>query len=685
MFSFSKRLNDISISRKLYFTVGIMALLVTVELCTLWFAVSTLSSVRSFVAGEGLWSKAEKDAVLYLRMYAYSHDEKDYQTFKKFLDVSKGDKKTRAELQKKHPDLNKARQGFLQGKNHPADVEGMIKLLQRFHNVYYLKKAFTLWADADPMIERLERIGDTLHVQMVTVGPQQAYIQEALGEMTYINQQLTIMEDGFSSTLGEGARWLEGLVRKVLLMLSLTIGTTSILITISVSNKIEEGISAINEAALEFSLGRLTTRAQVFSKDEIGTLAMAFNQMADKLESSVRAIREKEQHLQKEQERAEASEKVKRLFLMNMSHELRTPMNAILGFAHLLEDATVSKEQKDYIKFQILAAEELLNILNDILDFSKIESGNVVLEAMPFNLHQMIDDLSAEMLPKAAGKDIHFQIYVDHNIPEVLLGDAKRLWQVLYNLLANAFKFTTRGRVGISISVVKDHQHHQELEFSVTDTGVGVADDVKEKIFESFEQAESGPERRFGGAGLGLSIVKQLVELQGGKVHVNSQQGRGSEFYFRLSFLKLKGGQMPEQVEEISQSQREILSPKDGRVRVLVVDDNPMNRLVVNKMLQKKGFEAEEAENGKVALNKFNNGHFDMVLMDLQMPEMDGYEATRQIRAMADDKRNVPIIAITAHTIQGERERCLAIGMNEFISKPFKPDELFEKMDGLLK
>lgn len=684
MFSFfSKRLNDISISRKLYFTVGIMALLVTVELCTLWFAVSTLSSVRSFVAGEGLWSKAEKDAVLYLRMYAYSHKERDYQTFKQFLAVSKGDKLTRQELQKQHPDLAIARKGFIAGKNHPDDVDGMIKLLQRFHQTYYLNKAFTLWADADPMIEELERIGDSLHVQM-QIGPKQAYIEEALGEMTYINQRLTFMEDGFSSTLGEGSRWLEGLVRKILLALSLTIGTTSILITISVSSGIEKGINAINNAANDFSHGQLKTRARVFSKDEIGTLAVAFNQMADKLETSINDIKEKEQILNKEKERAEALEKVKRLFLMNMSHELRTPMNAILGFAHLLEDATVSKEQKEYIKFQILAAEELLNILNDILDFSKIESGNVILETMPFNLHQMVDDLATEMIPKAVGKDLHFQTYVDHKVPEVLLGDAKRLEQVLHNLLSNAFKFTSRGRVGISIHVVNDQQHHQELEFSISDTGVGIADEVKERIFESFEQAESGPERRFGGTGLGLSIVKQLVELQGGKVQVNSTQGRGSEFYFRLSFLKVKTGWPSEQPLAI-QPQREVLHPKEGRIRVLVVDDNPMNRLVVNKLLQKKGFEAEEAENGKIALSKFSSSHFDMVLMDLQMPEMDGYEATRQIRALPGDESNVPIIAITAHTIQGERERCLAIGMNEFISKPFNPLELYEKMDELLK
>jgi len=681
---FKKKLKDISISRKLYFTVGIMALLVTVELCTLWFAVSTLSSVRSFVAGEALWSKAEKDAVLRLHMYAYTHNEKDYQTFLELFKVPAGDRRTRLELYKKHPDMNVARQGFIDGGNHPDDVDGMIRLLTRFSNISYLKKAFTLWAKAEPIINKLMVTGQAIHTK-VQNGASQKEIDALLLEMTVLNTQLSAMENGFSNTLGEGARWLEDLVLKLLLTLSLTIGTTSILITISVSRGLEKGINAIIDGAEQVSKGVLNKRVPVYSGDEIGVLAGAFNQMTARLEHNVQELKIKEEHLKTEKHKVEASEKVKQLFLMNMSHEIRTPMNAVLGFAHLLEDSGLNKEQHDHVTLLSKAANELLQILNDILDFSRMESGRVSLESTPFNLDEMVHTLVGDMFPLADKKDLNLSCYVDKKIPDVVLGDPKRLHQILYNLLANAIKFTERGEVGVTVYLVRDHHHHIELEFSVKDTGIGISEEDQDKIFESFEQAESGTDRKFGGAGLGLSIVKQLVGLQGGNIFVNSRPGRGSEFHFRLSILKVKNPD-PSEDTAIDQHLKEPANtvPGDGPL-ILVVDDNPMNRLLVIKILHKKGYQTDTAENGRMAVFNAQRNEYKLILMDLQMPEMDGYEATRQIRAWQNDKRDIPIIAMTAHATEGERERCLDIGMNEFIPKPFAPDELYQKIDNLLK
>jgi signal transduction histidine kinase len=679
---FGKKLKDISISRKLYFTVGIMALLVTIELCTLFFAVNTLSAVRSFVAGEGLWSKAEKDAVLKLHMYAYTHDDKDYQTFLTLFKIPAGDRATRIELQKPNPDMAIARQGFINGGNHPEDVDGMIFLLKHFSNISYLKKAFTLWAGAEPIINELIKTGHTIH-NMIEAGATQKDLDRELVRMTVLNQQLSAMENGFSSTLGEGARWLEGLVLKLLLTLSLTIGTTSIIITISVSRGIEKGLDAIITGADLISEGALHHRVQVYSNDEIGILATAFNQMTDKLQSNLREIRDKEENVKKERDKAEASEKVKQLFLMNMSHEIRTPMNAILGFAHLLEDALDDKEQQEYVQLLIRAGNELLVILNDILDFSKMESGRVSLETMPFNLKDMVQTLINDTQPKADIKNIHLSYYVDAKIPEVVLGDPKRLNQVLVNLLSNAVKFTDRGEISMAVYVMSDHHHHIELEFSVKDTGIGIAEEHQEKIFERFEQATAGTERRFGGTGLGLSIVKQLVELQGGKVFVNSTPGRGSEFHFRISFLKVKTGGPMDDNDTVNLTLEPTVKTNEGPC-ILVVDDNPMNRMLVIRILQKKGFDTDWAENGKVCLNKYLDADYDMILMDLQMPEMDGYEATKQIRNLDNDKKDVPIIAMTAHALEGEEERCMALGMNAFIPKPFYPEDLYDKINELL-
>jgi signal transduction histidine kinase len=683
MILFSRnRLKDISIAKKLYFTVGIMAALVTIELFTLYFAVTTLSAVRSFVAGEGMWSKAEKDATAALSQYVHSHNNADYEAFKHYLKVPLGDRNSRLALLSPQPDMEKARQGFLDGRNHPDDINGMIKLVQRFHRVYYINKAFKLWENAEPVIGQLTKISEELH-RKINSGAPQKDIDKSLESIKLINKQLTEMEDGFSYTLGEGARWLEDLVLKILLTLSVTIGTTSILITISVSNGIGKGLKAIINGADLISEGNLTNRVKVYSKDEIGLLANAFNQMTDKLEQNSYEIKQHEESLKKEKERVLASEKVKQLFLMNMSHEIRTPMNVVLGFAHLLEDSLIDEEQLEYTNMLIKAGNELLIILNDILEFSKIESGDIVLETHPFSINHMIYAILADIEPTAMAKHINLNCFIDHNVPEVVLGDKSRMNQILIKLLSNAVKFTERGEVMVTVNCAANHPEYVELEFSIKDTGIGIPVDQQEKIFDHFEQASIDAGRKFGGAGLGLSIVKQLVKLLDGSIYVNSTPGNGSEFHFKLSFLKVNNRKgWPEPIEVDTVTKEELFSIT--KPRILIVEDNPMNRTLIVKILQKRGFETDTAENGKIAVFKVRNQKYDIVLMDLQMPEVDGYEATRQIRGLQNHKSNIPIIAMTAHTMAGEMEKCFEIGMDDFIPKPFFSDMLFKKIYALL-
>jgi len=678
-----KRLKDISIARKLYFTIGIMALLITVELCTLWFSINTLSSVRAFVNGEGLWSKAQKDAIYSLFIYAHSHDEKDYQDFRNFLKVPYGDNKTRLELLKPNPDLQVARQGFIEGRNEPVDVDGMISLLRRFHQVSYLNKAIVIWGEAERTLEELIGISDRLHAMIISKTATQQEIDKELDRAEIINRKLTKLEDDFSFTLGEGARWLEKIVLRLLLTLSLTIGTTSILITISVSRAIEKGIKAIIDGASLITRGLLNTRVKVYSRDEIGTLATSFNHMIDTLEHNTRNIRElkeAEEKLKKEKQRAEDSEKAKQLFLAKMSHEIRTPMNAILGFAKLLEESLKTKEQQEFIHIIIKSGDDLLVILNDILDFSRMEAGKIAFENVPFNLRSIVQTTVLMMELKSKQKGIHLRYAIDDNIPEMLIGDSVRLNQILLNLVSNALKFTETGEISISVNCIGAGADSLVLGFRVKDTGIGIPLDKQAKIFESFEQATNDTARKFGGAGLGLSIVKQLLTLQNGEISVHSKPGYGSEFNFKLSFLRVK-----DNVKTAVRKPPETVNHNGSGIKVLVAEDNMINQMLVIRILKKQGFETDVAENGAIALDKYKNNRFDVILMDLQMPEIDGYEATRMIREMNAAKKRIPIIAMSAHTIKGEYERCIAIGMNDFISKPFDTNELYEKIYKLVK
>lgn len=385
-----------------------------------------------------------------------------------------------------------------------------------------------------------------------------------------------------------------------------------------------------------------------------------------------------EQKLKLAKERAEASERVKQLFLANMSHEIRTPMNAIIGFARLLEEADLSPEHREYVNAIKQSGDNLLVIINDILDISKIEAGKIVFEKSKIDLQGMINSTISMFQTRTEAKNVKLSYTVDPAIPAVIIGDAVRLNQILLNLLSNAVKFTKKGEIEVISKLVSDDKKNVRIRFSVSDTGIGIPPEQLDTIFESFTQATVGTTRRFGGTGLGLSIVKQLVELQGGKITVKSEPGKGSVFTFTLEFQR--GEQ--EEGAELSEIKKEKDTPlrHEGGVRILVVEDNPVNQLLAVRVLSKWNFVAEVAENGRIAIEKLEEKEYDLVLMDIQMPEMDGYEATTLIRKKKWAHGTIPIIAMTAHAIKGEREKCLSLGMNDYVSKPFEPKELYTKI-----
>lgn len=376
---------------------------------------------------------------------------------------------------------------------------------------------------------------------------------------------------------------------------------------------------------------------------------------------------------------AENASKTKEQFLANMSHEIRTPMNAIIGMAEILQGNNLSVEQKECVDAIKLSGDNLLTITNDILDFSKIESGKVTFENTPFKLEDVVVGITQILHFTSTKTSVSLSYFISEDIPEIIIGDAVRLRQILLNLASNSIKFTEKGSVKIDIQLKNKNEDNYTILFNVTDTGIGIPDDKLLSIFESFTQASNETTRKFGGTGLGLTITKQLVELQGGWISVNSEIGIGSCFSFELTFSKGDLEDIQIKADETTISYSELQD-----IHILLAEDNLMNQLLAKKIFKKWNCKFDIADNGKIAVDKLLQTDYDIVLMDMQMPEMDGYEATKYIRTnLPSPKSKIPIIAITAHALVGEKEKCLVFGMNDYISKPFNQRVLYEKIKEL--
>ena len=399
----------------------------------------------------------------------------------------------------------------------------------------------------------------------------------------------------------------------------------------------------------------------------------------------ITAIKLIEEQLLKAKEYAEQSAKLKERFLANMSHEIRTPMNGIIGFAKLLCETKLDTDQAKYVDIIKNSGDHLLVIINDVLDFSKIEAHKIEFEERQMDVDDLINSALLIFKPKANEKNITLTSHINPQIPGTILGDPTRLNQILTNLIANAIKFSKNGgEVIVGVDLLNNYTDLIELEFTVKDDGIGISEEQQSGIFESFAQANTSITRQYGGTGLGLSIAKQLIELQGGTITVKSKINQGSTFSFKLTFKK----------SHLSNAEKTIIRPavhlngtdKNNLIKntkVLLVEDNPVNQFLATIILGKWGCYTEVAENGKIAIAKLISGEFDIILMDLQMPEMDGYEATKQIRL---DKRfkKLPIIALTAKAMKGDREKCIAVGANDYMSKPVDTDQLLSLLHAWL-
>ena len=412
-----------------------------------------------------------------------------------------------------------------------------------------------------------------------------------------------------------------------------------------------------------------------------------------RMKDSALELEQKNQELEAALAAAREATRTKSRFLANMSHEIRTPMNGVLGMADFLLGTELNQEQREYAESIQRSAGSLTSLINDILDFSCIEAGNLRLDRVVFSLRAAIEQAAAEFAAQAQAKGLDFVSAIAPSVPEVALGDPARLRQVFGNLVGNAVKFTERGRIGITAELVSQTRDELRLRFTVSDTGIGIAAGDRERLFETFTQADESNTRKYGGTGLGLAIAKQLVEMLGGEIGVESEPGAGSRFWFTASFGNAAKAESTIAVQSpvrtnppvsaprvpAVQSQTATATSKIGRanaMRILLAEDNEINQRITLRLLQKLGLSADAVVNGREAVEALEKQKYDLVLMDCQMPEMDGFEATAAIRSREGKSRHQTICALTANAMAGDRERCLAAGMDDYISKPVGLEKL---------
>jgi PAS domain S-box-containing protein len=387
--------------------------------------------------------------------------------------------------------------------------------------------------------------------------------------------------------------------------------------------------------------------------------------------------RKREMELARSRDAALESARLKSQFLANMSHEIRTPMNSVIGMTDILLHTELTSEQREFVEIVRMSGESLLTIINDILDFSKIEAGKLKFEMLNFEPRAAVNDVIAMLAEQTHAKKLNLYSSVGPEVPEMVCGDPGRLRQVLTNLVSNAIKFTSRGDINIRTALETDADTHVVLRFEVADTGIGVPEEARACLFQPFSQVDASTTRKYGGTGLGLAICKQLVNLMAGEIGCDSAPDKGSTFWFTVRFEKpIKPISLveiqTEGAESTPDSQRQIPVEARKRMRILVAEDNVFNQKVVLRQVREMGFGANAVANGIEALEALNEIPYDLVLMDCQMSEMDGYECAAEIRRLEDGQKHMPIIAMTAHVMKEDRDKCLAAGMDDFLSKPVR-------------
>ncbi|PQJ11935.1 hypothetical protein CJD36_009085 [Flavipsychrobacter stenotrophus] len=525
-------LRNVSISKKLYFTVGIMALLIAIELMTMLFAINTLSSVRALVAAEGLWSKAQKDAVYNLQKYGTSFDENDFIAYQNFLKVNLGDRKARMELMKVNPDMDVAWRGFLEGRLHPEDIDGAIQLLRRFHNISYIAKATSVWTKGDEQISVIQSLADELHAEIMSAHPSKDKISSILKQIDIVNAGLTTIEDEFSYTLGDGSRWLTDLILRLLFGLVLTVEITGLSVTIFVSRGITTGLKEIIRSSKKIAEGDFSTRAKVFSGDEIGLLANSFNDMTDSLQSSMSDMKQMETERIKIIDDVVQRKNNLEQFSYIVSHNLRSPIANIKGIANVLQaEGHFNNDEKELIAGLSVAIEKLDDVIRDLNEVLKLKNEGVAKREL-INFSEILSDikLSNANLIKEGKVTITYNFSAVNEIFTV----KGYLYSVFFNLISNSIKYQQPNIP--PVIEIQTRRTNDKLEIIFRDNGMGIDMGRKgDQVFGLYKRFHTHVE----GKGVGLFMVKTQVEALGGTISVSSQVNRGTQFVIQFKTNEL--------------------------------------------------------------------------------------------------------------------------------------------------
>ena len=409
------------------------------------------------------------------------------------------------------------------------------------------------------------------------------------------------------------------------------------------------------------------------SQEEIQQKNEELISLNDKTNEQNKIVQEQKKLLEKQKQKALEASKYKSLFLANMSHEIRTPLNGIIGMTEILKESNLDETQKQNLDVITISGNNLLYIINDILDYSKIEANQLELENVTFDIYNEVETVIKMLNLKAQSKGLELSCSIHPDTPRYLKGDALRIKQILINFCNNSIKFTEKGFVNINITPLNITKQEANLKFAVQDTGIGISEENQKKLFKEFSQVDASTTRKFGGTGLGLSISKKLTELMGGEIGLESEEGDGSTFWFTGNYT------IEESIDIIEPKVNEDNTPIK-KLKILLVDDNPINLKVAMHTIKRDGHQVETANDGLEAIDKFNSSNFDLILMDIQMPNMNGYDATKLIREIEkkENKKPIKIIAMTANALKGEKEKCISIGMDAYLSKPFKQEDLIK-------
>lgn len=462
------------------------------------------------------------------------------------------------------------------------------------------------------------------------------------------------------------------------ILAGIIIGAVAVLIRI-LFTQINYPIKNYTELLKDISFSNESFRLIPEGSHELRLLAMTFNDLYGSFQDELVKRKRAEETMKAAKDEAERANRAKSEFLANMSHEIRTPLNTITGYTYLLENSHLDPKQKEYADKIDMAAKNLLGIINEILDFSKIEARRMTLELVDFDLFKIIDDLCGMVGIEAQRKGVQLNLNIKPDVPQYIKGDPVRLKQVILNLLANSVKFTHEGSIDILVELLEKEQNQLILRFNVADTGIGISEEQKKSLFQAFTQGDASTSRKYGGTGLGLAICKKMVELMGGHIEVESEAGKGSTFSFTANFSIADKTPVEQEEGEIAKLTR-IFEKK----KILLIEDNPINLQMTKEILNHLGFDTDTAENGFIALQRVKKKFYHAILMDIRMPEMDGYETTRRIRALQGTE-NLPIIALSADAVEGVAEKAKAAGMNGYLTKPLNPLKLIEVLKSYIQ